>query len=334
MAPHEADEGAPYTVELPMKTPKFKSVFATRLHQQVRQQQKQHQQLERQHLEQIAKRSRADKLALQPSRRQLEAEHTIQPQQQQKKQPQTQTQAQLCNNNNNNNNGEQQQKELATTHKSTLGHSVEMQPAELRANRNEKVLQPFGLPLKSNSKTMQMQMQQQLNDHAIDNAPKQQQQQQQQQQQPAKARIPAIFLPQMENILPLISKLNGHPAVGNFTTSAATSSNSAGVTVHCDDMATHQAIIEVLAAEKIQMYTHQSHNHRGYRVVVKKLHHSIPCDWLRDKLSELGFVVRFVRTMKHRYTGTPLNVFEVELQPMTNGSHLKIHEINMIGNQL
>ncbi|XP_043864155.1 basic-leucine zipper transcription factor A-like [Drosophila mojavensis] len=99
-------------------------------------------------------------------------------------------------------------------------------------------------------------------------------------------------------------------------------------------MATHKAIIDVLAAENVQMHTHQSRNQRGYRVVIKKLHHSIPCDWLRAKLSELGFVVRFVRTMKHRFTGTPLNVFEVELQTMPDGSHLKICDLDMISNQM
>ncbi|XP_043863500.1 uncharacterized protein LOC122756858, partial [Drosophila mojavensis] len=163
-------------------------------------------------------------------------------------------------------------------------------------------------------------------------------QHQQQQQQPinkdtvTKQRIPAIFLPLVTDVVPLMDMLYKHPSVKGFSTKA-TGGAGRGLRIHCHDLDTYNAVLSVLQQEKLQLHTHQPRQLKGYRVVLKHLHHSTPCDWLRVQLHALGFMTRFVRVMKHRFTSKPLNLFEIELQPQPDGSHEAVLSLKQIGMQ-
>ncbi|XP_033250650.1 uncharacterized protein LOC117189639 [Drosophila miranda] len=98
-------------------------------------------------------------------------------------------------------------------------------------------------------------------------------------------KVPTLFLPLVPAIVPLINKLTINPNVGKFTTKSMANS---GLRVQCDDMATYNVIQNALAEDKTQLHTHQPRSDRGYRVIVRHLHHTTPSSWITEELERLG----------------------------------------------
>jgi len=141
-------------------------------------------------------------------------------------------------------------------------------------------------------------------------------------------KIPPIFLQVVPEIMPLLEKLKKNHAVGKFKTKATFGS---GLRILCDDMATYHAIQIALTEDNVHIHTHQLRSNKGFHVILRYLHHSTPRLWLQNELNKLGFKTRSVRLMKHRFTGNPLNLFEIELEPQVDGSHedvLKLKELD------
>lgn len=131
-------------------------------------------------------------------------------------------------------------------------------------------------------------------------------------------------------IIPLLDKLKSNPGVGKFSTKATSGS---GLRVQCEDLVTHNAILTALAEEGTHLHTHQLRSEKGYRIILRHIHHTTPCEWIAAKLEQLGFVARFIRGIKHRFTGRPLNIFEIELQTKADGSHEDILNLKELGSQ-
>ncbi|KAL7728031.1 hypothetical protein ACLKA6_017882 [Drosophila palustris] len=96
-------------------------------------------------------------------------------------------------------------------------------------------------------------------------------------------KIPTLFLPRDEKIQPLLDRLNS---------------------------------IE----DNMELHTHQLRKNRGFRIVIRHLHSTTDNQWIRDQLIAQGFQPIFIRVIKHRFSGKPMNLFEVELKPTTDGT--------------
>ncbi|KAL7730572.1 hypothetical protein ACLKA6_000566 [Drosophila palustris] len=143
-------------------------------------------------------------------------------------------------------------------------------------------------------------------------------------------KVPLLFLQMVPEIMPLLEKLHNNAAVGKFNTKATTGS---GLRIQCEDMATYHAIQAVLAEDGIHLHTHQLRSKKGFRAILRYLHHSTPCEWLKTELNQLGFMARSVRLIKHRFTGKPLNLFEIELEPQEDRSHESILNLKELNSQ-
>ncbi|XP_070132418.1 uncharacterized protein [Drosophila bipectinata] len=134
-------------------------------------------------------------------------------------------------------------------------------------------------------------------------------------------KIPAIFLYNITTIQPLLDSINSIPGVmeKNFIT---TTLNGNRIKIMCKNSTTYQLIMNQLETENKEIHTHQSKSDRGYRVIIRRLHHSTPYDLIRNHINNLGFTVRYINNIKHRRSHKPLDLFEVELAPSLDNSNV------------
>lgn len=144
-------------------------------------------------------------------------------------------------------------------------------------------------------------------------------------------KVPPLFMPLVPQIMPILDKLQKIPSIGKFTTK--TTAND-GLRVQCEDMNIYNAVLTTLEKDGTHLHTHQLRSQKGFRIIMRHLHHSTPCEWIKLKMRELGFIVRYIRNISNRFTGKPLNLFELELQAMSDGNHFKILELNQLCGQL
>lgn len=56
---------------------------------------------------------------------------------------------------------------------------------------------------------------------------------------------------------------------------------------------------------------------KGVRIVIKNLHATTSIDSIRSLLSRQGYITKYINVLKNRFTGIPLNIFEVKLHAKT-----------------
>ncbi|KAL7724429.1 hypothetical protein ACLKA6_000732 [Drosophila palustris] len=98
-------------------------------------------------------------------------------------------------------------------------------------------------------------------------------------------------------------------------------------------MEIYNKISTELDNDNTELHTHQLRRERGYRIVIRHLHSTTERQWIHDQLTAQGYTPRFIRMMQHRYTGRPMNLFEVELQPTMDGKNESILKLERLGNQ-
>nr|pir hypothetical protein 2 - fruit fly (Drosophila melanogaster) [Drosophila melanogaster]AAA14198.2 Orf2 [Drosophila melanogaster]CAA48714.1 T-element [Drosophila melanogaster] len=147
---------------------------------------------------------------------------------------------------------------------------------------------------------------------------------------PQSRRAPPILVNDVKEIVPLLEKLNYTAGVSSYTTRAIEGN---GVRIQAKDMTAYNKIKEVLVANGLPLFTNQPKSERGFRVIIRHLHHSTPCSWIVEELLKLGFQARFVRNMTNPATGGPMRMFEVEIVMAKDGSHDKILSLKQIGGQ-
>ncbi|EDW25249.1 GL15765 [Drosophila persimilis] len=86
--------------------------------------------------------------------------------------------------------------------------------------------------------------------------------------------------------MPVLEKLQKDPRVGRFSTRVV---GREGLKIQARDRATRDAIVEILGDEEEGLYTHQSKDDRGLRIVVRGLHRTTPTAWLNKAMLEAGF---------------------------------------------
>jgi len=147
---------------------------------------------------------------------------------------------------------------------------------------------------------------------------------------PQSRRAPPILVNDVKEIVPLLEKLNYTAGVSSYTTRAIEGN---GVRIQAKDMTAYNKIKEVLVANGFSLFTNQPKSERGFRVIIRHLHHSTPCSWIVEELLKLGLQARFVRNMTNPATGGPMRMFEVEIVMAKDGSHDKILSLKQIGGQ-
>ncbi|KAL7725642.1 hypothetical protein ACLKA6_005701 [Drosophila palustris] len=133
------------------------------------------------------------------------------------------------------------------------------------------------------------------------------------------------------NSKPLLDRLNKLEGVTNGYTTKCTQNGA--IRLHCSSMEIYQKISTELNNDNTELHTHQLRRERGYRIVIRHLHSTTDRQWIHDQLTAQGYTPRFIRVMQHRYTGRPMNIFEVELQPTTDGTNERILKLVRLGNQ-
>lgn len=143
-------------------------------------------------------------------------------------------------------------------------------------------------------------------------------------------KIPSIFIPQIASIEKLFEMIKNSANPINFST---TCGQEGGVRVKCADAASYSNLLELLHNNNIQLHTHQMPQHKGVRIVIKNLHATTPVDSIRSLLSSQGYTTKYINVLKNRFTGIPLNIFEVELDAQTVKNVDDLLKISKLGSQ-
>lgn len=143
-------------------------------------------------------------------------------------------------------------------------------------------------------------------------------------------KIPSIFIPKIASIESLFGIIQNSANSINYTT---TSGQEGGVRVKCADEASYSNLLALLHNNNIHLHTHQMPQDKGVRIVIKNLHATTPVDSIRTLLSNHGYTTKYINLLKNRFTGIPLNMFEVELDAKTIKNVDDLLKINKLGSQ-
>nr|CAD92792.1 gag protein [Drosophila melanogaster] len=147
---------------------------------------------------------------------------------------------------------------------------------------------------------------------------------------PASRKPPSIFLSNIQQIIPLIEKLNYKAGVNSFTTKSELGNN---IRIQAKTMDAYKAIQNVLLGANIPLHSHQPKSAKGFQIVIRHLHQSTPTKWIESQLQDIGIATKFIRAMQFRDTRNPMRIHEVEVVPKADGSHLKVLLLKSLGGQ-
>lgn len=141
------------------------------------------------------------------------------------------------------------------------------------------------------------------------------------------AKPKPILIPEVNDIMPIIEGINN--VIGDNYVTKPTAKQ--GLRIQCNDVDSYRKLVHHFQENQIQCHTYQLEHERGFRAVIRYLHKSTPMDWIRTRLADLGFKVRYLDVIKKRYTREPLDLFEVEFEQAEN--ILDVLKLNKLGNQ-
>ncbi|XP_034670350.1 uncharacterized protein LOC117902902 isoform X2 [Drosophila subobscura] len=145
---------------------------------------------------------------------------------------------------------------------------------------------------------------------------------------------PPIILPSVPNIMPLLDLIREDPRVGNLNYTTKLISRN-GIRIQAKDMVSRDAIMAILGDVDTLggHFTHQHKFDRGFRVIIRQLHHSTSQSTIKNELELNGYTARFIRVVRSKRDGQPLDSFEVEVAPKTDSSHLDVLLLTQLGTQ-
>lgn len=143
-------------------------------------------------------------------------------------------------------------------------------------------------------------------------------------------KIPSVFIPHVASIERLTDMIDKDPTPISYTTTAI---REGGVRVKCFDIDSYNNLLQLLQKQNILLHTHQKQEDKGLRIVIRNLHATTSSNTIRALLSAKGFEVKYVNVLKNRFTGIPLNVFEVEIDSKNNSRAEQILSITRLGSQ-
>lgn len=146
----------------------------------------------------------------------------------------------------------------------------------------------------------------------------------------ASSKIPSVFIPHIASIERLTKMIDEDPSPITYTTTA---SQEGGVRIKCSDANSYNNLLQLLEKQNVQLHTHQKPEDKGFRIVIRNLHASTSTGTIRTVLAEQGFQVKYANVLKNRFTGIPLNMFEVEIDAKNYPQVENVLGITKIGNQ-
>lgn len=146
----------------------------------------------------------------------------------------------------------------------------------------------------------------------------------------ASVKIPSVFIPQIASIERLTAIIDDDPHPITYTTTAG---QDGGVRVKCKDTDSYNNLLQLLQKQNIFLHTHQRPEDKGLRIVIRNLHASTSTNTIRTLLANEGYAVKYANVLKNRYTGIPLNIFEVEIDCKNNPQAEQVLTIKRLGNQ-
>jgi hypothetical protein len=81
-------------------------------------------------------------------------------------------------------------------------------------------------------------------------------------------------------------------------------------------------IIDLLKEKNVEFHTYQPRQQRAYSVIIRKLHHSVQQELVREDTERMGKEIRNLWNIGHRVTGNPLSPFFLDIEPETNNSEI------------
>lgn len=125
----------------------------------------------------------------------------------------------------------------------------------------------------------------------------------------ASNKIPSVFVPKIASIKRLTAIIDNDPNPITYTTTA---SQDGGVRVKCKDADSYNNLPQLLQKQNIFLHTHQKPEDKGLRIVIRNT--------IRSLLANKCYTVQYANVLKNRFTGIPLNIFEVEIDCKNNPS--------------
>lgn len=92
----------------------------------------------------------------------------------------------------------------------------------------------------------------------------------------------------------------------------------------------YSSIIKLLRQKETKYYTYKPKELRGFKVVLRNMHHSADQADIKQELEELGHKVMNIHNMQQRGTNKPLPLFTIELESKENNK--TIYDIDQLLN--
>lgn len=143
-------------------------------------------------------------------------------------------------------------------------------------------------------------------------------------------KIPSVFIPHIASIERLTSMIDKSSNPISYSTTA---SQEGGVRIKCSDTDSYNNLLQLLQQQNVYLHTHQKPEDRGLRIVIRNLHASTSASTIRTLLADQGYEVKYVNVLKNRFTGIPLNMFEVEIGSKNRIQAEQILGITRLGSQ-
>lgn len=143
-------------------------------------------------------------------------------------------------------------------------------------------------------------------------------------------KVPSVFIPHIASIERLTSMIDKSSNPISYSTTA---SQEGGVRIKCSDTDSYNNLLQLLQQQNVYLHTHQKPEDRGLRIVIRNLHASTSASTIRTLLADQGYEVKYVNVLKNRFTGIPLNMFEVEIGSKNRIQAEQILDITRLGNQ-
>ena len=129
---------------------------------------------------------------------------------------------------------------------------------------------------------------------------------------------PPIFVYGVQNISPLIQLLD-QVAKLQYEIKAL---NSNQVRVQPKSSEHYRIIIKALSEKHTEFHTYKLKEERGYKVVLRNMHHSISTVDIKAEIEKLNHKVTNIWNITHQKTKQPLPMFFVELKPAPNNKDI------------
>jgi hypothetical protein len=129
---------------------------------------------------------------------------------------------------------------------------------------------------------------------------------------------PPIFVYGVKNISPLVQLLE-QVAHSQYEIKALSNDQ---VRIKPTTAEHYRIIIKALADKQTDFHTYKLKEEKGYKVVLKNMHHSISTEDIKEEIEKLNHKVANIWNIKHYRTKLPLPMFFVELRPAPNNKDI------------